>query len=64
MFTIYLPNAHHIHTNVRGDVYATEIQEDVSPALKDAVCIVSRVSGVFLALLLVSGWEVQVADQK
>ena len=54
MFTIYLPNAYHIHTNVLGDVYATKIQEDICPALKDAVFIVSRVSGVFLALLLVS----------
>ena len=41
MFTIYLPNAYHIHTNVLGDVCATKIQEDLSPTLKDTVFIVN-----------------------
>ena len=40
MFTIYLPNAYHIHTNVLGDVCATKIQEDLSPTLKDTVFII------------------------
>ena len=44
MFTIYLPNAYHIQTNVLSDVCATKIQEDVSPTLKDTVFIVSSYS--------------------
>lgn len=53
MFTIYLPNAYHIHTNVLGDVCATKIQEDVSPILKVILysLLAVRMSGVFLALL-------------